>query len=181
MVWVMLLFIYVLYAPEIHRRRMFPLFLVFYATGFMFLHLKYHFVIGFQLQYFFLAMVCAPGMLRHYMRTTDCLARRLSHQYLLCFSCFIGIWAIDQKVCNRKTTLPVAPQWHALFHVLNGLNNYFGIMYLQYCRAHQLDLQPELRYIRGVLPYVKVLMKHQAAPVILAQVAAQELEDSKEL
>lgn len=147
----------------------------------MLLHLNYHFVIGFQLQYFFLAMVCAPGMLRHYMQTTDCLARRLSHQYLLCFSSFIGIWAIDQKSCNRKTTLPVAPQWHALFHVLNGLNNYFGIMYLQYCRAHQLDLQPELRYIRGVLPYVKVLMKHQAAPVILAQEAAQELEDRKEL
>lgn len=174
MVWIMLLYLYVLYSPEIHLRRVFPLCLIIYGIGFAFMQSKYQLIVGFQLHYLFLALLCSPGMYKHYMNTTDTLAQRLAHQYLFCLSFALTLWCLDQRFCERKSTLPLTPQWHAVFHVLNGLNNYFGVMYLQYCRAHQLHLNPQLRYIGGVLPYVKVLMKNSTTPVIQAEEALKD-------
>jgi hypothetical protein len=172
MVWIMLVYIYTLYSPDIHYTHIKPFlvaFLLVYAVAFAVVHSLYHSRAGFELHYLFLIFVCAPGMVKHYMHTTDALALRLAHQYLLCFSCAITIWGVDQRLCNRETTLPVHPFWHALFHVLNGLNNYFGNMFLQYSRAHQLELHPELRYVGGVLPYVKVIQKHRRTVAVHAE------------
>lgn len=172
MVWIMLVYIYTLYSPDIHFNYVKPVLhvlMVAYAVVFAVIHSIYHSPLGFELHYLFLIFVCAPGMVKHYMLTTDALALRLAHQYLLCFSCAITIWGIDQKLCDRDTTLPVHPFTHALFHVLNGLNNYFGNMFLQYSRAHQLELEPQLRYVGGVLPYVKVIQKHRRTVAVIAE------------
>lgn len=165
MVWIMLVYIYTLYAPDInhhmHLKSLAVGLLVLYATAFAVIHSMFNSRLLFELHYLFLIFVCAPGMVKLYLSITDSLAIRLAHQYLLCFSCALTVWGVDQKLCQRQTTLPVHPFWHALFHVLNGLNNYFGNMFLQYSRAHQLHLDPELRYVGGVLPYVKVVHKHR--------------------
>jgi hypothetical protein len=118
MVWIMLVYIDTLYSPGIHYAHFKPalhVLLVVYAGAFAVLHSTYHSLVGFELHYLFLILVCAPGMVKHYVNTTDALALRLAHQYLL----------------------------------------------LQYSRARQLDLDPRLRYIGGVLPYVKVLAKNR--------------------
>ena len=180
MVWIMLVYIYTLYSPDIHYAHFKPVLhvlLVVYAVFFAVLHWKYHSLLGFELHYLFLILVCAPGMVKHYMNTTDSLALRLAHQYLLCFSCAITIWGIDQKLCNRETTLPVHPFWHAVFHVLNGMNNYFGNMFLQYSRARQLELEPELRYIGGILPYVKVVHKNRRTIAVVHEEEVQNKQD----
>jgi dihydroceramidase len=160
MVWVMLVYIYVLYSPGWNHKVSMPTLLVPYGAIFSVLHNHYQFVTGFQLHYMLLALLCAPRIYRYYTVTTNMQARRLAHQYLFCFFSTITCWYVDQILCNRQSTLPIEPEGHAIFHILNGLNSYFGNMFLQYCRAQQLGMNPHIKYIAGMLPYVKVVSKH---------------------
>ncbi len=153
----MLVYIYVLYSPGWNHKVSMPTLLVPYGAIFSVLHNHYQFVTGFQLHYMLLALLCAPQIYRYYTVTTNMQARHLAHQYLFCFFSTITCWYLDQILCNRQSTLPIEPEGHAIFHILNGLNSYFGNMFLQYCRAQQLGMSPHIKYIAGMLPYVKVV------------------------
>ncbi len=156
MVWVMLLHIYVLYSPDWHYRSTMPTFLFLYGTIFAVLHSQFRFVVGFQLHYVFLALLCLPRMYKYYIHTTDPLVRNLAHRYIMCLVLGAICWLVDRNLCHLTSNLWINPQGHALWHIFTGFNSYFGTTFLQFCRAQQLDWSPKLCYLGGVLPYVKV-------------------------
>lgn len=156
MVWVMLLYIYVLYSPDWHYRSTMPTFLFLYGTIFAVLHSQFRFVVGFQLHYMFLAVLCLPRMYKYYIHTTDPPVRKLAHRYILFLILGAICWLVDRNLCNQISELRVNPQGHALWHVLMGFNSYAGNTFLQYCRAQQLSWNPRLEYLGGLLPFVKV-------------------------
>jgi dihydroceramidase len=156
MVWVMLLHIYVLYSPDWHYRSTMPTFLFLYGTIFAVLHSQLRFVVGFQLHYVFLALLCLPRMYKYYIHTTDPLVRNLAHRYIMCLVLGAICWLVDRNLCHLMSNLWINPQGHALWHIFTGFNSYFGTTFLQFCRAQQLDWSPKLCYLGGVLPYVKV-------------------------
>lgn len=156
MVWAMLLYIYVLYSPDWHYRSTMPTVLFLYGTIFAILHSQFRFVVGFQLHYVFLALLCFPRMYKYYMHTTDPLVRKLAYRYVLFLVLGAICWLADRHLCSWIYKLRVNPQGHAVWHVLMGFNSYFGNTFLQYCRAQQLNWSPRIEYLLGVLPYVKV-------------------------
>jgi dihydroceramidase len=156
MVWVMLLYIYVLYSPDWHYRSTMPTVLFLYGTVFAILHSQFRFVVGFQLQLVFLAVLCLPRMYKYYIHTTEPPVRKLAHRYILFLVVGGMFWFADRFFCNQMSKLRVNPQGHALWHVLMGFNSYFGNTLLQYCRAEQLNWNPKVEYLLGILPYVKV-------------------------
>ena len=102
MVWVMILYIYVLYSPDWHYRSTMPTFLFLYGTIFAVLHSQFRFVVGFQLHYMFLAVLCLPRMYKHYiMYTTDPPVRKLVHRYILFLILGAICWLVDRNLCNR--------------------------------------------------------------------------------
>lgn len=156
MVWVMLLYIYVLYSPDWHYRSTMPTVLFLYGTVFAILHSQFRFVVGFQLQLVFLAVLCLPRMYKYYIHTAEPPVRKLAHRYILFLVVGGMFWFADRFFCNQMSKLWVNAQGHALWHVLMGFNSYFGNTFLQYCRAEQLNWNPRVEYLLGVLPYVKV-------------------------
>ncbi|EFJ18347.1 hypothetical protein SELMODRAFT_443337 [Selaginella moellendorffii] len=157
MVWVMLLYIYVLYSPDWHYRSTMPTFLFIYGTVFAILHSQFRFVLGFELHYLFLTLLCLPRMYKYYIHSKGTPARRLARWCIITTLVAAFCWVIDRNFCGKVSALPVNPQGHALWHVLMGFTSYFANMFLQFCRAQQLDWSPELRYFFGLLPYIKVI------------------------
>ncbi|XP_024371916.1 alkaline ceramidase [Physcomitrium patens] len=156
MVWVMLLYIYVLYSPDWHYRSTMPTVLFLYGTIFAVLHSQFRFVVGFQLHLVLLAVLCLPRMYKYYIHTKDPAVRKLAHKYILFLVLGGMCWLADRHLCNQISKLRVNPQGHALWHVLMGFNSYIGTTFLLYCRAEQLNWNPKVEYVLGLLPYVKV-------------------------
>ncbi|BBN02119.1 dihydroceramidase [Marchantia polymorpha subsp. ruderalis] len=157
MVWLMLLYIYVLYSPDWHYRSTMPTFLFIYGTAYAICHALFHFVLVYQLHFIFLCLLCLPRMYKYYIYTTEVPARRLGHMYLISITLGGICWLVDRNLCSRVASLPVNPQGHAWWHVFMGFSAYFGNTFLQFCRAQQLEWNPELRYVGGWLPFVKIV------------------------
>ncbi|KAL2643556.1 hypothetical protein R1flu_011143 [Riccia fluitans] len=157
MVWLMLLYIYVLYSPDWHYRSTMPTFLVMYGTAYAICHALFHFGLVYQLHFIFLCLLCLPRMYKYYIYTTEVPARRLGHMYVISITSGGILWLVDRNLCSRISSLPLNPQGHAWWHVLLGFSTYFGNTFLQFCRAQQLGWNPELRYVGGLLPYVKIV------------------------
>jgi dihydroceramidase len=156
MVWLMLLYIYVLYSPDWHYTSTMPTVLFIYGTVYAIGHALFHFKLVYQLHFVFLCLLCLPRMYKYYIYTKEVPARRLGRMYVISISLGGIFWLVDRNFCNRLSTLPVNPQGHAWWHIFMGFSAYFGNTFLQFCRAHQLEWNPELRYVLGWLPYVKV-------------------------
>lgn len=155
MVWLMLMYFYVLYSPDWHYRSTMPTVLFIYASIFAAVHYQIRFILSYQIHYFFLGLLCLPRMYKYYIHTTDVHAKRLAHMYLVTMVLGCGCWLVDWAFCDQIRLWPVNPHGHAWWHFLIGLDAFFANTYLQFCRAQQLDWNPELHYFCG-LPYVKI-------------------------
>eukprot|EP00244_Chara_vulgaris_P010055 TRINITY_DN4496_c0_g1_i2.p1 TRINITY_DN4496_c0_g1~~TRINITY_DN4496_c0_g1_i2.p1 ORF type:complete len:265 (-),score=17.95 TRINITY_DN4496_c0_g1_i2:1068-1862(-) len=156
MVWNALIYLYVLYSPDWHYRRAMPTFLFFYATIFAVIHNSARFVLGFQIHYILLVMLCMPRMYKYYLSRSNHEARKVAHIYLQTLILGSICWLIDRTFCNWiKLVMPFNFQGHAWWHVLMGVNSYYGCTFLQYCRGGQLDRDPKITFFLG-LPLVKL-------------------------
>jgi dihydroceramidase len=155
MVWEMLLYIYVLYSPDWHYTYTMPTFLFLYGAAFATLHSLFRFDLGFKIHYIILALLCLPRMYKYYIHTTEPAAKRLAHLFILTVILGGVCWLLDRTFCDTFSTWYINPQGHALWHIFMGFNAYFANAFLQFCRAQQLQWNPEIRHVLG-LPYVKI-------------------------
>lgn len=156
MVWEMLLYIYVLYSPDWHYKSTMPIFLFLYGAAFAIVHSQLRFDIGFKIHYAILSLLCVPRMYKYYIYTKDSYAKRLAKLYVLTISLGSLCWLFDRVFCGKVSQWYINPQGHALWHVLMGFNSYFANTFLMFCRAQQLEWNPQVKHLFGLLPYVKV-------------------------
>lgn len=156
MVWEMLLYLYILYSPDWHYRSTMPTFLFLYAIVFAIAHAYVRFGIGFWLHYALLCFLCIPRMYKYYIYTEDKLAKRLAKLYLITLIVGSICWLFDRLLCRDISRWYFNPQGHALWHVFMSFNSYFANEFLMYCRAQQRGWDPKVKYLLGILPYVKI-------------------------
>lgn len=156
MVWEMLLYLYVLYSPDWHYRSTMPTFLFLYGAAFAVVHSFVRFGIGFKVHYVVLCFLCIPRMYKYYIHTKDIAAKRLAKLYVA--TIFLGslCWLFDRLFCKQLSSWYINPQGHALWHVLMGFNSYFANTFLMFCRAQQLEWNPQVAHLFGFFPFVKI-------------------------
>lgn len=74
------------------------------------------------------------------------------------------LWNIDQNFCPglrffRSNTLgPFSPlfELHAWWHILAGTGTYLSVLYSAYLRYLVLGSKPEIKYWKGVWPYIRI-------------------------
>lgn len=162
MVWEMLLYLYVLYSQDWHYRSTMPIFFFLYGIVFAVVHSQVHLGMAFKVHYAALCLLCIPRMYKYYVYTKDIAAKRIAQMYLgtLCFGGLL--WLFDRMFCSKISLWYINPQGHACWHILMGFNSYFENTFLMFCRAQQLEWQPQVAYIFGFFPYVKIQkLKHQ--------------------
>ncbi|GAQ80572.1 Ceramidase [Klebsormidium nitens] len=155
MVWAILVYIYVLFSPDWHYTNAMPIFLFLYGTCFAIIHSQFRFVIGFQIHYAFLVSLCLPRMYKYYLHCNSPVAQHVAELYIYTLILGVACWLVDRSFCDLLQSFPVNPQGHAWWHVFMGFNSYYGITFLEYCRASQLRWNPTVVYWWG-LPYVHV-------------------------
>lgn len=155
MAWLMLMYIYVLYSPDWHYRSTMPTFLLIYGSVFAIIHSQFRFVVSYQIHNLFLGLLCLPRMYKYYIHTTDRQGKHLAHLYIFTMVLGFSSWVLDWALCGRMSTWAVNPQGHAWWHFFIGLDSFFAITFLQFCRAQQLNWRPEFHYFCG-LPYVQI-------------------------
>jgi dihydroceramidase len=155
MVWAILVYIYVLFSPDWHYTNAMPIFLFLYGTCFAIVHSRFRFVLGFQLHYAFLVFLCLPRMYKYYLHCSSPVARHVAQLYIYTLIAGVAFWLLDRSFCEFLQSLPINPQGHAWWHVLMGFNSYYGITFLEFSRASQLDWKPSVVYWWG-LPYIDV-------------------------
>lgn len=162
MVWEMLLYLYVLYSQDWHYRSTMPIFFFLYGIVFAVVHSQVHLGMAFKVHYAALCLLCIPRMYKYYVYTKDIAAKRIAQMYLGTL-CFGGLfWLFDRMFCSKISLWYMNPQGHACWHILMGFNSYFENTFLMFCRARQLEWQPQVAYIFGFFPYVKIQkLKHQ--------------------
>ncbi|KAG2291572.1 hypothetical protein Bca52824_038241 [Brassica carinata] len=156
MVWEMLLYMYILYSPDWHYRSTMPTFLFLYGAAFAVVHAFLRFGIGFKVHYVVLCLLCIPWMYKYYIHTEDAAAKRIAKWYVATILVGSVCWFCDRVFWERVSRWPVNPQGHALWHVFMGFNSYFANTFLMFCRAQQRGWSPKVKYLLGVLPYVKI-------------------------
>ncbi|KAG0501594.1 hypothetical protein HPP92_001666 [Vanilla planifolia] len=156
MMWEKLLYFYVLYSPDWHYRSTMPTFLFLYAAGFAITHYLLRLDIFFKVQYILLCLLCFPRMYKYYIQTKDARAKRIAKLYVA--TLFLGglCWLVDRIFCKKLSTWFINPQGHAWWHVLMGFNSYFANTFLMFCRAQQLEWNPQVFYLFGLFPYVRI-------------------------
>lgn len=74
----------------------------------------------------------------------------------------VGVWVYEQVNCSHLLHLGF-PYFHSLWHVLAGTAIHFALLFCQFCDAHKLQLQPEIRWAAGLYPYL-FIQAHRPSP-----------------
>ncbi|CAH9120902.1 unnamed protein product [Cuscuta epithymum] len=156
MVWEMLLYVYILYSPDWHYRSTMPTFLFLYGAAFAIVHSQVRFAIVFKVHYALLCLLCIPRAYKYYIHTKDTSAKRLAKLYVATLLVGTTCFLLDGLFCKYISTWPFNPQGHAMWHVMMGFNSYFANTFLMHCRAQQRGWDPIVKYLLGLLPYVKI-------------------------
>ncbi|OQR96727.1 alkaline phytoceramidase (aPHC) [Thraustotheca clavata] len=151
MIWSMLIWTYILYSPlwqgnyacEIAMRWLLALF----GIGFAIAHAMYSFVLAFQLLFAGMCLFCLVRVYLYYIEIPSIPARRLAKSYICTALIGTACWMLDYHHCDNKFNL----YGHAWWHFFMGLNAYYGPLFTQYVRAHQLKWSPAVANTKVVL------------------------------
>ncbi|KAF9192946.1 Alkaline ceramidase 3 [Haplosporangium sp. Z 11] len=113
----------------------------------------------FQSAFAFMVLIVMSHIIKIYGRLKDESIRRM---WVLTGA--IGViayayWNIDFRMCDTMQDLPFGiwnPQFHAWWHVGASLCSYMVCLLVCYDRAENLDRNPKIEWMAGVLPYVVV-------------------------
>ena len=81
--------------------------------------------------------------------------KRVAVLYVISLVVGVTCWMLDRLFCEEISKLPFNPQGHAWWHVLMGINSFFGISFIQFLRAQSLHMSPRIEFVMGV-PYVSL-------------------------
>ncbi|KAJ4846028.1 hypothetical protein Tsubulata_002543, partial [Turnera subulata] len=120
------------------------------------MELPLQFSMLFYVHYLVLCLLCIPRMYKYYIHTKDRSAKRLAKLYLGTVLMGSLCWLLDRALCDKIDQWYFNPEGHALWHFLEGFSTYFANTFLMFCRAEQLQWNPKVDHLMGILPYVKI-------------------------
>ncbi|KDO22458.1 hypothetical protein SPRG_12739 [Saprolegnia parasitica CBS 223.65] len=142
MIWSMLIWIYILYAPDWQNQKQLDLgmraLLISLGVGFTIAHACYSFVLAFQVLFSGLTLSCLWRVRSYYGQIECAEGKGLAKSYIR--TGFLGAlcWLVDYHHCDSSFNL----YGHAWWHFFMSLNAYYGPLFMQYVRASQLKWEP---------------------------------------
>merc|ERR1711920_1049725 len=90
------------------------------------MHHMYKFVEFFHLVFGVLCVVSYSGQYILYRRTKNSEARSIVERQILLFIIAFSCWVIDYALCPIFRVIGINPQLHAWWHLIMGINSYYG-------------------------------------------------------
>ncbi|ETV96199.1 hypothetical protein H310_10393 [Aphanomyces invadans] len=145
MVWSMLLWFYILYAPLWQHNAVVDtiaeISLTIVGIAFAILHAIHRYTTAFQLLFAALVVVCLPRLRWYYSNLSDRYAKRVAVTYLAAILLGTACWLIDYHYCDAAFNL----YGHVWWHVFMSINAYCGPLFMQYVRADSKGQQPSIQ------------------------------------
>jgi dihydroceramidase len=138
-------------------RKLILIFLTVYACVFSRLHYQYRWTTFFQIHFGIWCVSTFVIFIGHYRRlrkkNPNYDLDRVVVTYILTVLVGTIFWNLDFHFCESLHWI----KGHAIWHILLGINSWFGPTFTVYVRSDALDMNPQIRWFcYNMLPYVEI-------------------------
>jgi dihydroceramidase len=168
MMWCALTWMYILFdmdSPYAGGNMKFGLGIFVYSVAASLIHYMGAYTTAFQVHFGILTVIGTMRMFYERSRMGEHDFSYMPFYFVFGFLLSFGLWLIDQIFCNQLHALPLNPQFHAIWHVLNALNIHHGVQYTTWVRLTKLGMKPKKVYYASLpffYPTVPPTRDHQA-------------------